>query len=152
MSSDAEPQDSAEEMGPVDFLIVEFPGKRAPGTGLPLFLDLVDRGIVRILDIDIFRKDLDGTVVRANLAELSPELAAFDGASSGLVDQYDIDNTAKLIAPDSAACILVYENRWAAPFAVALRREGGQLVTSGRLPVQALLAQLDATEPVNAGV
>ena len=80
-------------------LIVEFPGKRAPGRALPIFLDLVDRGLVRILDIAIFRKELDGTVVRANLAELSPELAAFDGASSGVVDPHDIDNTAELIAP-----------------------------------------------------
>ena len=125
-------------------------GKRAPGKGLPLFLDLVDRGIVRILDIAILRKHLDGTVVRQNLAALSADLAAFDGASSGLLDQYDVDGTAELIAPDSAACILVYENRWAAPFAVALRHEGAQLIANGRLPIQALLAQLDATEPVSA--
>jgi len=146
MSSEPDPQGSIEEMGPVDFLIVEFPGKRSPGRGLPLFLDLVNRGIVRILDLAIIRKELDGTVVRVNLAELSGDLAEFDGASSGLLDQHDIDNTAEMIAPDSAACILVYENRWAAPFAVALRGEGAQLVASGRLPIQALLAQLDATE------
>ena len=70
----------------------------------------------------------------------------FEGASSGLLDQEDLDNAAEAIAPDSAAGLLVYENRWAAPFAVAMRRGGGQLVASGRIPVQAILAALDATE------
>jgi Family of unknown function (DUF6325) len=140
-----------DEMGPIDYLIVEFPGRRAPGAGLPLFLDLVDRGIVRILDLVIIRKEPDGTVVRQNLADLSPELAAFEGVSSGLLDQHDIDNTAAVIARDSAAGLLVYENRWAAPFVAAVRREGAALVATGRLPLEAVLAQLDATEAGRAG-
>ncbi|MBV9355777.1 MAG: DUF1269 domain-containing protein [Chloroflexi bacterium] len=138
-------------MGPIDYLIVEFPGRRTPGAGLPLFLDLVDRGVVRILDLVIIRKEPDGKVVRLNLADLSPELAVFEGVPSGLLDQHDIDNTAAIIAPGSAAGLLVYENRWAAPFARALRHEGAQLVATGRIPLEAVLAQLDATESASAG-
>jgi Family of unknown function (DUF6325) len=134
-------------MGPIDFLVVEFPHRRTPGEGLPILVDLAERGIVRVLDLAFLRKESDGTVRRLNPADLGPELAVFDGASSGLLDQEDIDNAAAVIAPDSAAGLLVYENRWAAPFAVAMRRGGGQLVASGRIPVQAILAALDATEP-----
>ena len=152
MSSERNEADSLDEMGPIDYLIVEFPGRRTTGAGLPLLVDLVDRGIIRILDLALIRKELDGSVVRLNLADLEQEeradLAVFEGASSGLLDQEDIDQTAALIAPDSAAGLLVYENRWAAPFATALRRGGAQLVASGRIPVQALLAALDAAEAV----
>jgi hypothetical protein len=152
LSSERNEADSLDVMGPIDYLIVEFPGRRTTGAGLPLLVDLVDRGIIRILDLALIRKELDGSVVRLNLADLEQEeqtdLAVFEGASSGLLDQEDIDQTAALIAPDSAAGLLVYENRWAAPLAVALRRGGGQLVASGRIPVQALLAALDAAEAV----
>ena len=106
----------------------------------------MDRGIIRVLDLAFIRKELDGTVRRLDLAELGPELAVFDGASSGLLDQEDLDAAADAIAPDSTAGLLVYENRWAAPLAVALRRGGGQMVASWRVPVQAILAALDATE------
>ena len=133
-------------MGPIDFLVVEFPHRRTPGEGLPILVDLVDRGIIRVLDLAFLRKEPDGTIRRLNLADLGPELAVFEGASSGLLDQEDLDNAAEAIAPDSAAGLLIYENRWAAPFAVAMRRGGGQLVASGRIPVQAILAALDATE------
>jgi hypothetical protein len=133
-------------MGPIDYLIVEFPEKREPGSALPLLLDLVDRGIIRILDLVIIRRELDDSIVRVNLADLSPVLAVFDGASSGLLDQHDIDNAAVAIDRDSAAALLVYENRWAAPFVRALRNEGAQLIDTGRIPLDAVLAQLDATE------
>jgi hypothetical protein len=138
-------------MGPIDFLVIEFPHRRTPGEGLPHFVDLVDRGIIRVLDLAFIRKELDGTVRRLDLADLGPELAVFDGAASGLLDQEDLDDAAKAIAPDSAAGLLVYENRWAAPFATAVRRGGGQMVTSWRIPVQAILAALDATEPSEKG-
>ena len=151
MSTEPSSGGPVDEMGPIDYLIVEFPGKREPGSGLPLFLDLVDRGIVRILDLVIIRKEIDGTIVRVDLAELSPELAMFNGASSGLLDQHDIDNAAAIIDPDSAAGLLVYENRWAAPFVQALRHEGAQLIATGRIPLNAVLAQLDATEPASTG-
>ena len=147
MSNDRNTDSPVDEMGPIEYLIVEFPGRRETGAGLPLLLDLVDRGIIRILDLVIIRKEPDGTIVRQNLADLSPDLAVFEGASSGLLDQHDIDNTAAIIARDSAAGLLVYENRWAAPFVTALRREGAELVATGHIPLGAVLAQLDATEP-----
>jgi hypothetical protein len=135
-----------DQMGPIDFLVVEFPHRRTPGEGLPILVDLAESGIVRVLDLAFLRKEPDGTVRRIDVADLGPEFAVFEGASSGLLDQEDLDNAAEAIAPDSAAGLLVYENRWAASFAVAMRRGGGQLVASGRIPVQAILAALDATE------
>jgi len=139
-----------EDMGPIDYLVVEFPGSRMSGEGLPLLVDLVDRGIIRILDLVFIRKLPDGTAMRVELASLGTngqsDLTVFEGASSGILDQGDIDAAAEAIQPGSTAGLLVYENRWAAPLATALRRGGAQLVAGGRIPVQALLAALDAAE------
>jgi hypothetical protein len=139
-----------EDMGPIDYLVVEFPGSRMSGEGLPLLVDLVDRGIIRILDLVFIRKLPDGTAMRVELASLGTngqsDLSVFEGASSGLLDQGDIEAAAEAIQPGSTAGLLVYENRWAAPLATALRRGGAQLVANGRIPVQALLAALDAAE------
>jgi Family of unknown function (DUF6325) len=150
VSSDRTEAGPLDELGPLDYLVIEFPGSRMTGEGLPLLIDLVDRGIIRILDLAFIRKERDGSVVRLHLADMEPaaamRLAEFEGASSGLLDQEDIDNTAAVIEPGSTAVLLIYENRWAAPLAVALRRGGGQMVASGRIPVQALLAALDAAE------
>jgi hypothetical protein len=133
-------------MGPIDFVAIEFPHRQGPGEGLPVFLDLVDRGIIRILDLVFIRKDENSSVRRLELSELSPDLRVFDGAASGLLDDEDIENLGKVIEPDSAACIAIYENRWMAPLAIALRHGGAQLVASGRLHVQAIIAALDALE------
>jgi hypothetical protein len=123
------------------------------GEGLPLLVDLVDRGIIRVLDLVFVKKELDGSVKGMAIADLDHDgtldLAVFEGASSGLLDQDDLDEAGAVLEPGSSAGLLVYENRWAAPFAAALRRGGGQLVASGRIPVQAVLAALDATEPVS---
>src|SRR5918995_6926421 len=146
MSNEQDGAGQVDLMGPIDFLMVEFPHRQTPGEGLPILVDLAESGIVRVLDLAFLRKEPDGTVRRVDVADLGPEFAVFEGASSGLLDQEDLDNAAEAIAPDSAAGLLVYENRWAAPFAVAMRRGGGQLVASGRIPVQAILAALDATE------
>lgn len=139
-----------EEMGPIDYLIVEFPGSRMSGEGLPLLVDLVDRGIIRILDLVFIRKLPDGAVVRLELtgprAAGQADLSLFEGASSGLLDQEDIDAAAGAIQPGSTAGLIIYENRWAAPLATALRRGGAQLVAGGRIPVQGLLAALDVAE------
>ena len=138
------------EMGPVDFMVIEFPHGRTSGEGLPLLVDLVDRGIVRILDVVFFRKLADGSTVRIDLSRQASDggdaLRVFEGAASGLFDQNDIDNAAAVIEPDSMAGMMLYENRWAAPLATALRRGGAQLVAGGRIPVQALLASIDAAE------
>lgn len=132
-------------MGPIDYLVVEFPHRTQPGEGLPMFVDLVDRGIIRVLDLAFIHKDDHGSVRRLELAELGPELAVFDGASTNLLAQEDVDEAGTVIQPDSTAFVLLYENRWAAPLARAMRRGGGQLVATGHLPLQGLLAALDAT-------
>jgi len=143
-----------DQMGPVDYLVVEFRDNRLTGEGLPLLVDLVDRGIIRILDLVFVAKDPDGTVHGMAVADFDRDgeldLAVFEGASSGLLDEEDVAEAAGVIEPGSAAGILVYENTWAAPLAAALRRGGGQLVASGRIPVQALLAAVDALEATDA--
>jgi hypothetical protein len=137
-------------MGPIDYLVVEFPGSRMTGKGLPMLVDLVDRGIIRIIDLVFVRKELDGSVRGMAIADLDRDgqldLAVFEGASSRLLGQDDLDEAGGALEPGSSAGILVYENRWAAPLAREIRRGGGQLVASGRIPVQAVLAALDAAE------
>ncbi|MDQ0584749.1 hypothetical protein QF030_006927 [Streptomyces rishiriensis] len=138
------------EMGPIDYVVVEFPGNRMTGEGFPLLVDLVDRGLIRILDLLFVRKDEDGSVVGLEIADLTGDgaldLAVFEGASSGLLGQDDIEEAGGALSPGNSAAILVYENLWAAPFATALRRGGAQLVASGRIPVPAVLAALDETD------
>lgn len=133
-------------MGPIDYVVIEFPHRRVAGEGLPVFLDLVDHGIVRVLDLAFICKESDGSVHRVQPTELSPRLAPFEGAASGLLDQDDIDSAAGTIDPDSGAALLVYENRWAAEFVTKLRQGGAQLVAYGHLPVQGILAALDAAD------
>jgi hypothetical protein len=140
--------DSLEEMGPIDYIVVEFPGSHMTGEGMPLLAELVDRGIIRILDLAFFRKDEDGTVTGIEIAQLDPDgslgLAVFEGSTSGLLGDDDLQEAAAALEPGNSAGLLVYENRWAAPFAAALRRGGAQLVASGRIPVQAILASIEA--------
>jgi len=140
-----------EESGPIDYIVVEFPGNKMTGEGFPLLVDLVDRGIIRILDLVFVRREEDGTITAAEITDLDGDgvldLAVFQGASSGLLDAEDLDEAGSAVAPGSSAAVLVYENRWAAPLASALRRGGAQLVAGGRIPVQAILAALDAAEP-----
>jgi hypothetical protein len=142
--------DDLDAMGPIDYLVVAFPGNRMTGEGLPLLVDLVDRGIIRILDLLFIRKDLDGTVSGLALADLDADgtldLAVFEGVSSGMLGADDVADAGSVLEPGSSAGILVYENLWAAPFAAALRRGGGQWVAGGRIPVQAALAALDAAD------
>lgn len=139
-----------DEMGPIDYVVLEWPGKQPDGSVAPLILDLVDRGIIRILDVAFLVKDQDGSTATISLDELGPaEFSGFEGASSGLLGQDDLEDAASALDPGTSAAVLVWENRWAAPVAVAVRRSGGQLVASGRIPVQAILASLEAVEATN---
>jgi hypothetical protein len=139
------------ELGPIDYLVVEWPaGKPPTGEGMPLLVDLVDRGLIRVLDLTFIHKEEDGSVVGLDLNALgddgAPELTIFEGASSGLLGDDDYQEAAAAIEPGCSAALLVYENTWAAPFATALRRSGAQLVANGRIPVNALIAALDELE------
>jgi hypothetical protein len=145
-------EEQLEEMGPIDYVVLEWPREQPTGDVVPLILDVVDRGIIRILDIAVLAKDEDGSVAALDLAELSGDAASFaefDGASAGLLGHEDLEEAAAALDPGTSAAVLVWENRWAAPIAVGLRRSGGQLVASGRIPVQAILASLDAVEATN---
>jgi hypothetical protein len=139
-----------DEMGPIDYVILEWPGEQPDASDVaPMIRDLVDRGIIRIIDIAFVAKDADGSVSALELGELGASAAGFaefDGASAGLIAFDDLEEAAAALEPGTTAAVLVWENRWAAPIAVALRRSGGQLVASGRIPVQAVLASLDAVE------
>ena len=136
-----------EEMGPIDYIVLEWPGKQPSGEVAPMIVDLADRGIIRVLDIAFMIKREDGTVDALEIADLDGDgFADFEGASSGLIGQDDLEEAAAALLPGTTAAVLVWENRWAAPVAVALRRSGGELVASGRLPVQAVVASLEAAE------
>jgi hypothetical protein len=139
-----------EEMGPIDYVVLEWRGQQpTAGEVQPLLLDIVDRGIIRILDIAFVAKDPEGSVSGIELGDLKEAAAAFaefEGASSGLLGFDDLQEAATALEPDTSAAVIVWENRWAAPVAAALRRSGGQLVASGRIPVQAMLAALETME------
>ena len=146
-------EEQLEEMGPIDYIVLEWDGEQ-PVTGevMPQLVELVDRGIIRILDLAFIVKDQDGSVMAKDFGELAQQsdgLADFQGASSGLLGQDDLEAAAAALEPGRVAAVLVWENRWAAPVAVALRRSGGQLVATGRIPIQAILASLDATEAIH---
>jgi hypothetical protein len=133
------------ELGPIDYIVLEWPDRQPDGTVAPMLIDLVDRGIIRILDIAFMAKNEDGTIDTLDLAELAG-FEEFEGAASGLLGTDDLEEAAAALRPGTSAAVLIWENRWAAPVAVALRRSGGELVASGRIPVQAILASLEAAE------
>jgi hypothetical protein len=143
--------DDIDEMGPIDYLVVEFPNtNKLTGEGFARLVDLVDRGIIRIIDLAFIQKGADGTVSGIAIADLDGDgkldLAVFEGASSGLIGEDDMNEVGAVLQPGNAAGILVYENVWAGPFAAALRRSGAEVVANGRIPVQQLIAALDAAE------
>ncbi|HTN99532.1 MAG TPA: DUF6325 family protein [Microthrixaceae bacterium] len=138
-----------EEFGPVDYLVVEFPADRPPdGSALPYLLDLVDNNIIRVLDLCFVRREADGSTIGVDITDLDLQgdidITVFGEASAGLLDDEDIADAGSVLEPGCSAAIVVYENRWAAPFAAALRRNGAQLVASGRIPESELLASLSA--------
>lgn len=140
--------DQLDEMGPIDYVVLEWPGRQPEGEAMPALLELVDRGIIRILDLAFVRKEQDGTVVGLDLSAMGgdPQLTVFEGASSGLLGHDDYQEAGAAIEPGCSAALLVYENTWAAPLASALRRSGAQLVANGRIPVNAIISTLDQLE------
>lgn len=138
------------EIGPVDYLVVEFPGNKMTGEGLPILVELHDRGIIRILDLVFVSKDLDGTVSGLAISDFDADgtldLAVFEGVRSGLIGEDDVQEASTALEPGNAAGILLYANTWAAPFASALLRGGAQVVASGRIPAEDLVAALDSAD------
>jgi uncharacterized membrane protein len=139
------------ETGPIDWLVLEFPAdKQLNGALVPPLLDLVDRRIIRLLDAVIVLKRDDGSVTTLTTEELDPadvgDLGALAGASSGLIDDDDAASVAELLDAGRSALVLLNESAWAVPFAVAAREAGGQVVSNGRIPVQAIVARLDQLE------
>jgi hypothetical protein len=142
--------DDSEAMGPISYLIVEFPGSRMTGEGFRHLVDLVDRGVIRILDLLFVSRDVDGSMRSLSLQDLDRDgqfdLAVFEGVSSGILDDSDIADATSVIQPGSSAGILIFENRWATPFIETLRQGEAQLVAAGYIPQDILAASLDATE------
>jgi hypothetical protein len=141
---------SLDELGPVDYLIVEFPAgaQNFTGEGAAELIRLHDAGIIRIMDILILQKGQDGTVMAQELGDLEQlgELARLETELVQTLAEEDVDNLAAAMDPGSVAGVLVYENLWAAPFASAMRRAGGQLIANGRIPIQAIIAAVEADE------
>jgi Family of unknown function (DUF6325) len=140
-----------EELGPVDVVVIGYPaGAPMTGEAVPILLDLVDRGIIRVLDARVVIKEHDGTFSGFDIADLDEDsvgsFSLFAGASSGMLSGDDIALIGDEIEPGTAAVMIVYENRWAAPFVAAVRRNGGVLVASERIYAQDLLDALDAVE------
>ena len=139
-------------LGPVDYLVVEFPADKADFSGemAKELTALVDRGLVRVLDLLILRKDADGSVEAAELHEFDDsnvgQLRALEGELGMLLAEEDIEAIGVAIEPGSVAAVLVYENSWAGPFSSAVRRSGGQLIANGRIPTQALLAAIESEQ------
>ncbi|HVD21844.1 MAG TPA: DUF6325 family protein [Lapillicoccus sp.] len=139
-----------QDIGPIDYLTVEFPQARLTGEGLAALVDLVERGIIRILDLRFVKRMEDGSFSALAISDFDGDgvldLAVFEGVESGLLDDDDLGQAASVIAPGSAAGLLVYENTWAGPFVSAMRRAGADVVASGRIPADDVLKMLDALE------
>jgi hypothetical protein len=140
-----------EEMGPIDLVVIAYPpGAPMTGDAVPLLMDLVNNGTIRVLDAMFVAKDEDGRISGFEAKDLDDkgvgDYRIFEGASSGLLGDEDAATAAEALEPGSAGVMLIYENRWAGPFAAAVRRNGGVLVDNQRIPVQNLIATLDAVE------
>ena len=141
---------SIDELGPVDYLIVEFPvgHQNFTGEGATELVRLHDAGIIRLMDVLILQKGEDGTVMAQELGDLAElgELARLETQLVQTLAEDDVEHLAAAMDPGSVAGVLVYENLWAAPFASAMRRAGGQLIANGRIPIQAIIAAVEADE------
>jgi hypothetical protein len=142
--------EQSKTMGPVSYLIVEFPGNKMTGEGFSTLVDLVDQGLIRILDLLFVSRAVDGSMDVIDLQDVDGDgefdLSIFEGVSAGLLDHRDLADAASVVEPGSSAGILIFENRWATPFVQALRGSDGQLVAAGYIPHDTVLASLDATD------
>jgi len=141
---------SLDELGPVDYIVVEFPPGASNFTGemASELVALVDSGTIRVIDVLILTKDEDGTVEPMELSDVGElgELRAIEAQLAELLAQEDVDHLAAAMEPGSTAGVLIWENLCAAPFASAARRSGGQLIANGRIPIQAIIASIEADE------
>jgi hypothetical protein len=149
-------QTPLDQLGPVDYIVVEFPAGQSNFTGemAQELLALVDSGTVRVIDILILTKAADGSVEAMELSdfdELGP-LQQIETELAELLAADDVANLAAAMDPGSTAGVLIWENLWAAPFASAARRSGGQLIADGRIPIQAIIASLEADDATTEGV
>ena len=138
------------DVGPVDYLVVEFPGAKLTGEAMAALVDLVDRGIIRVLDLRVAMVSADGEFTAMAITDLDGDgtldLAVFSGVESGLLDDDDLAESAALVGEGDAVAVLLYENTWAGPFVSALRRQGADVIASGRIPADEVLAALDSLE------
>ena len=151
MSVSTQAPEQSNELGPVDIALIGYPPD-APMTGdaMPLLLDLVERGVIRVFDVMFVTKEADGTFAGFEATDLDADsvgdFQVFEGASSGLLSDDDVAAAAEAIEPGTSAVMIVYENRWAAPFVAAVRRNGGVPIAFQRIPVDELINALDAAE------
>ena len=143
-------EESLDELGPVDYVIVEFPARAANFTGEMAheLIALVDKGTIRVIDLIILVKNDDGSIDAMELEDVGDlgELQALEAELAELLAEEDVENLAAAMDPGSTAGVIVYENLWAAPFASAARRAGGQLIANGRIPMQAIIAAIEADQ------
>ena len=146
---------SLDELGPVDYAVVEFPAGASNFTGemAKELLALVDSGIIRLIDVLILAKDADGSIEAMELSDVDElgDLERVEGELAELLAEDDIEHLAAAMDPGSTAGVLIWENLWAAPFAATARRSGGQLIANGRIPIQAIIASIEADEVSAAG-
>lgn len=145
---------NVDELGPVDWLVVEFEGSKLNGEVAPILKDYVDRDLIRILDLLFLKKDEDGSVEAFEASDLDDseigELRSYEKELAMLLSEQDVADLMETIEPGSSAAVLVWENLWAAPFGAAVRHAGGQLVASGRIPIQAIVAAMESDEEEGA--
>ena len=140
-----------DELGPIDFLAIEFPGAHISAPGFEQLLSLADQGVIDILDLEFIGKDSAGNASKVDVTELANpdgvDLSAWKGASSGLLDRTDVDEIAAQIQPGSVAAVIVYENRWVLSLVSTWRRDGARFIADGGISAGDIIAALDATEP-----
>ena len=145
---------NVDELGPVDWIVVEFEGTKLNGEIAPILKDYVDRDLIRVLDLLFFKKAEDGSFEAFEATDLEDseigELRAYETELAMLLSEQDVADLVETIEPGSSAAVLVWENLWAAPFGAAVRHAGGQLVASGRIPIQAVIAAIESDEEEGA--